>query len=83
MNREAEIKTAEFFPAAGVSGRGSLYGLELSDDFNSCSYEAGPAPGEESTFMNTATCPDCSGGMVRQGRCQFCPECGYESCFVT
>jgi hypothetical protein len=33
-------------------------------------------------YQNAATCPDCSGGMIRQGRCCACPSCGYESCLI-
>jgi hypothetical protein len=33
-------------------------------------------------YTNAATCPDCSGGMIRQGRCCVCPSCGYESCLM-
>jgi hypothetical protein len=35
---------------------------------------------EDYTYHNAATCPDCSGGMIRQGRCCICPSCGFESC---
>lgn len=37
---------------------------------------------EECTYQNAATCPDCSAGMIRQGRCCVCPSCGFESCLV-
>ena len=33
-------------------------------------------------YQNAATCPDCAGGMIRQGRCCACPSCGYESCLL-
>ncbi len=35
---------------------------------------------EDCTYHNVATCPDCSGGMIRQGRCCVCPSCGFETC---
>ena len=33
-------------------------------------------------YLNAETCPDCGGGMIRQGRCCVCPSCGFESCVV-
>ena len=33
-------------------------------------------------YLNAETCPDCGGGMIRQGRCCACPSCGFESCIV-
>ena len=33
-------------------------------------------------YPNAETCPDCSAGMIRQGRCCACPSCGFESCLV-
>ncbi len=33
-------------------------------------------------YLNAATCPDCGGGMIRQGRCCACPSCGFESCVM-
>ena len=33
-------------------------------------------------YLNAETCPDCGGGMIRQGRCCACPSCGFESCVV-
>jgi len=33
-------------------------------------------------YHNVASCPDCSGGMIRQGRCCVCPSCGFESCLI-
>ena len=33
-------------------------------------------------YQNAETCPDCTGGMIRQGRCCTCPSCGFESCLV-
>jgi hypothetical protein len=33
-------------------------------------------------YTNAATCPDCAGDMIRQGRCCVCPSCGYESCLM-
>ena len=38
------------------------------------------ADSDNCAYQNAATCPDCSGGMIRQGRCCACPSCGYESC---
>lgn len=37
---------------------------------------------EEYAYHNAASCPDCSAGMIRQGRCCVCPSCGYESCLI-
>jgi hypothetical protein len=37
---------------------------------------------EEYAYHNAASCPDCSGGMIRQGRCCVCPSCGFESCLI-
>ncbi|MBD3257675.1 hypothetical protein GF377_04525 [candidate division GN15 bacterium] len=36
---------------------------------------------DDFAYHNAATCPDCSAGMIRQGRCCVCPSCGFESCF--
>ncbi len=46
----------------------------------SAPYAAQPTETEDCAYLNAATCPDCSGGMIRQGGCCFCPECGFESC---
>jgi hypothetical protein len=35
---------------------------------------------ENVIYRNVASCPDCSGGLIRQGGCFFCPDCGYQSC---
>ena len=37
---------------------------------------------EDYAYYNIASCPDCSGGMIRQGRCCVCPSCGFESCLI-
>ena len=37
---------------------------------------------ENYSYLNDATCPDCSGGMVRLGNCHSCPSCGFESCSI-
>ena len=37
---------------------------------------------EDYSYLNAASCPDCSGGMVRLGSCFSCPSCGFESCSV-
>ncbi len=31
-------------------------------------------------YHNVVVCPDCSAGMIRQGRCCVCPSCGFETC---
>ena len=41
-----------------------------------------PADSDRYAYLNGATCPDCSAGMIRQGRCCACPSCGFESCVV-
>ena len=33
-------------------------------------------------YRNAATCPECDGGMVRQGGCCSCPSCGFSSCGI-
>ena len=41
----------------------------------------GELPGsEEIYYLNSGTCPECSGAMVRLGSCFSCPVCGYGSC---
>ena len=52
------------------SGRALPVSLYRGDDSDSYAY------------YNAETCPDCSGGMIRQGRCCVCPSCGFESCVV-
>jgi hypothetical protein len=37
---------------------------------------------EDYAYYNVANCPDCSGAMIRQGRCCVCPSCGFESCLT-
>lgn len=37
---------------------------------------------DDYAYHNVASCPDCSGGMIRQGRCCVCPSCGFESCLM-
>jgi hypothetical protein len=41
-----------------------------------------PSDSDNYAYQNAATCPDCAGGMIRQGRCCACPSCGYESCLM-
>ena len=31
-------------------------------------------------YLNSGTCPECSGAMIRLGTCFSCPVCGYGSC---
>jgi len=40
------------------------------------------ADSDNYAYQNAETCPDCAGGMIRQGRCCTCPSCGFESCLV-
>ncbi|MCX6836141.1 MAG: hypothetical protein NTW07_13635 [candidate division Zixibacteria bacterium] len=40
------------------------------------------ADSDRYVYLNVETCPDCSAGMIRQGRCCACPSCGFESCVV-
>ena len=40
------------------------------------------ADSDRYVYLNSETCPDCSAGMIRQGRCCACPSCGFESCVV-
>ena len=60
----------------------SVVPLASPGDFeiNTYSTYGGRAAGEEVAYYNAATCPDCSAGMIRQGRCCVCPSCGFESC---
>ncbi len=36
--------------------------------------------GDDYTYPNAATCPDCGAAMLRYGRCVTCPSCGLEGC---
>jgi len=65
----------------GVPESGDLAGLGAIEDF-SVPYPARVAQVEDCAYQNAATCPDCGGGMFRQGRCFFCPRCGFESCGI-
>jgi len=40
------------------------------------------ADSDSYAYHNAESCPDCSAGMIRQGRCCACPSCGFESCVV-
>jgi hypothetical protein len=40
------------------------------------------ADSDSYAYQNAESCPDCSAGMIRQGRCCACPSCGFESCMV-
>jgi len=40
------------------------------------------ADSDRYAYLNVETCPDCSAGMIRQGRCCVCPSCGFESCVI-
>jgi len=40
------------------------------------------ADSDSYAYQNAESCPDCSAGMIRQGRCCACPSCGFESCVV-
>ncbi len=53
--------------------------IELADDVR-VPYMAQIDSVEEIQFQNTGTCPDCAGGMIHQGGCSYCRDCGYESC---
>jgi hypothetical protein len=35
---------------------------------------------EEVYYLNSGTCPECNGAMIRLGTCFSCPVCGYGSC---
>lgn len=35
---------------------------------------------DEVYYLNSGTCPECSGAMIRLGTCFSCPVCGYGSC---
>ncbi len=35
---------------------------------------------DEVYYLNSGTCPECSGAMIRLGVCFSCPVCGYGSC---
>ncbi len=36
--------------------------------------------GQDYSYVNAASCPDCGGGMVKLGNCFSCPSCGFGSC---
>ena len=63
----------------GVPDNSDLAGLGAIEDF-SVPYPARATQVEDCAYQNAATCPDCAGGMFRQGGCFFCPRCGFESC---
>ena len=60
---------------AGFAVGGVVTVPEQVVDFSSYVYSH-----DEYHYHNAATCPDCGQGMVRQGRCFYCPECGFSSC---
>jgi hypothetical protein len=35
---------------------------------------------DEVYYLNSGTCPECNGAMIRLGTCFSCPVCGYGSC---
>ena len=37
---------------------------------------------DDCAYYNVATCPDCGGGLLRQGTCCTCPSCGLEACGI-
>jgi hypothetical protein len=57
-------------------------GMEFcQDQLDGDAWWRGELPGsEEVYYLNSGTCPECSGGMVRLGTCFSCPVCGYGSC---
>ncbi len=55
---------------------------DWSSDYTSSLTYWGGHESEDYAYHNAATCPDCGGGMIRQGRCCVCPSCGFESCLV-
>lgn len=34
----------------------------------------------ELLFLREDTCPVCESKLTRQGKCRFCPECGFSVC---
>ena len=78
-NQEQSI----FGVPVGVAGS-NLFGPDIvvphPNEFE-CATQSGTEI-EDCTYQNAATCPDCAGGMFRQGGCFFCPRCGFESCGV-
>jgi len=57
---------------ADFGNQNQFLGVDLYSFVDSDSY----------AYQNAEICPDCSAGMIRQGRCCACPSCGFESCVV-
>jgi len=74
-----EAITASILSSLEMSSGESPVALDSAEDM-SVPYAGQLREAEDCTYLNAATCPDCSGGMIRQGGCCFCPECGFESC---
>jgi hypothetical protein len=58
-------------------------GIEMFEDYSMQSGFMATAPevsDERFYFHNAANCPDCDGGMVKQGGCFSCPSCGFSAC---
>lgn len=65
--------------------RDAVFAAEFSEDYRQALpgfVSAEESGGDEVSYLNAATCPDCGGGMVRLGNCFSCPSCGYQSCGI-
>ncbi len=65
--------------------RSDLFVIELFEDYSHPFIKLADTeepPSDSYSYQNVASCPDCSGGMVRLGSCFSCPSCGFESCSI-
>ena len=77
-NFQIEYQAVLFEAAVPMATEADFYNRHLFQDIDLF----GVADSDNYAYQNAATCPDCAGGMVRQGRCCACPSCGYESCLI-
>ncbi|HOD67699.1 MAG TPA: hypothetical protein PK186_07370 [candidate division Zixibacteria bacterium] len=59
-----------------AAGAVPLFGAESSFDWMNTAV----AGGGDCCYLDAATCPDCSSGMIRAGACFTCPMCGWGGC---
>jgi len=52
------------------------------EDYDLAMQPLQPWEADAFVYQNVATCPECSGAMLRQGRCGVCPSCGFECCLI-
>ena len=58
-----------------------IFDLSVTDDTRT-PYMGQFQADDDCQFLQAATCPDCGNGMVRQGGCCFCPDCGFQTCGI-